>query len=85
MVTFQPDTPGETVVEANLTPAADGRTRLIVEERGFPLAEIAGHGGGWQLHAEDLSAYLGGHEPGDWQERWVELKPFYQALADDLT
>ncbi|MBF9073151.1 SRPBCC family protein [Streptacidiphilus fuscans] len=85
LVTFQPGTPDETVVEANLTPAGDGRTRLIVEERGFPLPEIAGHGGGWQLHAEDLAAYLGGHEPGKWPERWVELKPVYQALADDVS
>lgn len=85
LVTFEPGTPDETVVEANLTPAADGRTRLIVEERGFPLAELAGHGGGWQLHAEDLAAYLGGREPGEWQERWAQLKPAYRALADDLT
>ena len=84
LVTFQPGTPGETVVEANLTPVGDGRTRLIVEERGFPLAELAGHGGGWQLHAEDLAAYLGGREPGEWPERWVALKPDYQALAADL-
>lgn len=83
VVTFEAGTPGETVVEANLT-AVGERTRLIIEQRGFPVADIVGHGGGWQLHAEDLAAYLGGRKPGEWEERWAQLKPGYTALADDL-
>jgi uncharacterized protein YndB with AHSA1/START domain len=83
VVTFEAGTSGESVVEANLTAVGD-RTRLIVEERGFPLAEIVGHGGGWQLHAEDLAAYLEARKPGDWQDRWAKLKPGYKALAENL-
>lgn len=82
-VTFEPGTPGETVVEANLT-TVGGRTRLIIEERGLPLDHVPGYGAGWQTHAEDLAAYLAGRERGEWLERVKELKPRYQALAGDL-
>lgn len=84
MVTFEAGTPGENVVEANLTAVGD-RTRLIIEQRGFPLTDIVGHAGGWQMHAEDLAAYLAGREPREWRERWPELKPSYNAIADNLT
>jgi uncharacterized protein YndB with AHSA1/START domain len=83
-VTFKPGTPDETIVEANLT-AVGGRTRLIIEERGLPLEYVPGYGAGWQTHAEDLATYLAGRERGEWLERVTELKPVYQALADDLT
>lgn len=83
VITFEADTPGENVVEANLTAVGD-RTRLVIEQRGFPVTDIVGHGGGWQLHAEDLAAHLGGREPGEWRDRWAELKPGYEALADNL-
>jgi len=83
-VTFEPGTPDETVMEANLTPVG-GRTRLIIEERGLPLEDVSGHGAGWQAHVEDLAAYLAGREPGEWRERWMELTPAYKELAEDLT
>jgi len=82
-VTFEPGTADETVMEANLTPVGD-RTRLIIEERGLPVEDIPGHGAGWQAHVEDLAAHLAGRQPGVWQERWVELTPVYQAIAEDL-
>ena len=73
--------PGEapTVMEARLS-AEEVGTRLIIEERGLPLAEYADHGAGWQVHLEDLHAYLGGSEPGDWLVRWRELSGPYSAL-----
>lgn len=80
LVTMDPGTPDETVVEAVLT-AEGARTRLVVEERGIPLREIAAHGAGWQAHVEDLSAHLDGREPGDWRARLVALKPTYEELA----
>lgn len=82
-VTFEPGTPDEAVMEANLTPV-DGRTRLIIEERGLPLEEISAHGAGWQAHVEDLAAHLAGREPGVWHERWMELTPAYEELGKDL-
>ena len=83
VVTFLAGSPDETVMEANLAPVGD-RTRLIIEERGLPVAEVAGHGAGWQAHIEDLAAYLGGREPGPWHERWTELRPAYASIADDM-
>lgn len=83
-VTFEPGTPDETIVEANLT-AVGGRTRLIIEERGLPLGHLPGYGAGWQTHAEDLAACLAGGDRGEWLERMTELEPAYQALAHDVT
>ena len=83
-VTFEPGTAEQTVMEANLTPVG-GRTRLIIEERGLPLEDLSGHGAGWQAHVEDLKTHLAGREPGAWRERWTELRPAYEALAEDLT
>jgi uncharacterized protein YndB with AHSA1/START domain len=77
------DAEGETVVEAELTPAG-GHTRLVVEERGFPLGVVAAHGAGWQAHIEDLAAHLAGRPGGDWRARWRELTPAYREQAARL-
>ncbi|WP_439592924.1 SRPBCC family protein [Microbacterium sp.] len=77
--TQQPGEPS-TVMEARLSPEGDG-TRLVIEERGLPLAEYADHGAGWQAHAEDLHAHIDGTEPQDWVQRWRELSAAYFALA----
>lgn len=70
----------EQVIEATL--AADGdQTILIIEERGFPLSQLADHGAGWQVHIEDLAAHLTGRERCDIEARWDELLPAYQAQA----
>jgi uncharacterized protein YndB with AHSA1/START domain len=72
--------PFDEVIEATLT--ADGdQTVLVIEVRGIPLDKIAFYGAGWQIHAEDLAAYLAGRERGDTEARWDELVPPYQALA----
>lgn len=69
-----------TTIEAVLTSEGAG-TRLVIEERGLPLAEYADHGAGWQAHAEDLEALVAGGEPGSWLDRWRELSSAYSALA----
>ena len=76
---------------AGVTRAAAGRrvwfkghgtgTRLVIEERGLPLADLPGHGAGWQAHAEDLATYLSGRQPAPWRERWVELREAYEPLG----
>jgi uncharacterized protein YndB with AHSA1/START domain len=77
------DEDGETIVEAELTP--DGEyTRLVVEERGFPLNVVAAHGAGWQAHIEDLAAYLAGRPTSDWRARWQELSAAYNDQAAGL-
>ena len=63
-VTMSPGTPGQTVIEVTLAPDR-GRTRLIVEERGIPLAELPSHGAGWHAHVEDLAAHIHGGQAGD--------------------
>lgn len=80
VVTFAPGAEDETVMEANLASLGE-RTRLIIEERGLPLEDLAGHGAGWQAHVEDLAAHLGGREPSGWRDRWLELTPAYREIA----
>jgi uncharacterized protein YndB with AHSA1/START domain len=77
LVTMSPGQDDQTVIEATLDP--DGpQTRLVVEERGLPLGEVAAHGAGWQAHIEDLAAYLAGRPTADWRTRWTELAPAYR-------
>ncbi len=83
VVTMAPGTSEETVIEATLV-AEEDRTRLVVEERGIPIDELADHGAGWQAHVEDLTAHLDGRAAADWRVRWTALTPSYQDLAGDL-
>ena len=83
LVTMEPGTDDETAIEAVLSAVGDG-TRLVVEERGIPLDEIAAHGAGWQAHVEDLTSYLSG-AGSEWPARWAALAPDYQKLAAELT
>ncbi|MEP6631767.1 MAG: SRPBCC family protein [Lapillicoccus sp.] len=77
LVTLEQGSSDETRVEAWLT--ADGeRTRLVVEERGLPLDRAPDHGAGWQVHVEDLGAYLEGRATSTWHDRWVELQSDYR-------
>ena len=78
LVTMEPGGPGETVIEATLTPV-DGGTRLVVEERGIPVPELPVHGAGWQTHLEDLATALAGDTPGPWIDRVRALVPEYEA------
>jgi uncharacterized protein YndB with AHSA1/START domain len=79
VVTMEPETEDEAVIEAVLT-AEGERTRLVVEERGLPLDVLYKHGAGWQAHIEDLGGYLAGGE-SEWKARWQELTPAYQSLV----
>src|SRR5690242_15744803 len=75
--------PFDAAIEATLT--ADGdQTILVIEVRGMPLDKIAFYGAGWQIHAENLAAYLAGRERGDTEARWGELVPHYQNLAANI-
>ena len=75
--------PFDAVTEVTLT--ADGdQTILVIEVRGMPLDKIAFYGAGWQIHAENLAAYIAGRERGDTEARWAELVPPYQDLAASI-
>ena len=78
--TRQTGAPGENAIEATLTTDGD-QTILVIEERGMPIEHLADYGAGWQIHAEDLAAYLAGRERCDMRARWEELAPAYQELA----
>ncbi len=75
--------PYEEVLEAALTGNGD-QTVLVIEVRGMPLDAVAFYGAGWQIHAENLAAYLAGRERGDTEARWAELVPRYQDQAASL-
>jgi len=72
--------PYDEALDATLT--ADGdQTILVIEVRGMPLDAIAFYGVGWQIHAENLAAYLAGRTRGDTKARWDDLVPAYQELG----
>ncbi len=92
LLTGEPGTATATEIEAWLT--AEGTwTRLVVEERGLPVADLPLHGAGWQVHLEDLGRSLdvGGPAHADtwsadapataWGERWAEVAPAYRDAA----
>ncbi len=95
LVTAQPGADDETQIEAWLTPEGVGgsQTRLVVEERGLPLAQTHFYGAGWQVHLEDLARSLASDAPVHlagwseekaapaWQQRWTELTPAYQGTT----
>ena len=83
LVTLSPGQDDATVIEVRLFADAD-QTRLVIEERGFSLDELAVHGAGWQAHVEDLAVHLAGHDALDWRSRWTELTPAYRSLADGV-
>ena len=67
---------------AEVTLIADGgQTTVVWEERGLPVAYLAGYGAGIQVHVEDLGAYLAGRERCDAGARMGELSPAYEPLA----
>ena len=72
--------PYDQAIDATLTTDGD-QTVLVIELRGMPLDAIAFYGVGWQIHAENLAAHLGGRARGDAKERWDDLLPAYQELA----
>jgi uncharacterized protein YndB with AHSA1/START domain len=79
LLTMEPETEDEAQIEAWL--ATDGSmTRLVIEERGLPLAQLHFHGAGWQAHLEDLGRALAG-EQSVWKARWTELTPAYETMA----
>ncbi|QDP98410.1 SRPBCC family protein [Microlunatus elymi] len=79
LLTLEPGAEDQTQVEAWLSEEGS-QTRLVVEERGLPLANLHFYGSGWQAHLEDLGRSLVG-EPSVWHDRWTELTPAYQELA----
>ena len=78
LLTMQPGTDEEAVIEASLAREGD-QTRLVIEERGLPLDVLHFHGAGWQAHIEDLGRHLAGGE-SQWKARWEELTPDYEPL-----
>jgi hypothetical protein len=75
--------PFDGAIEATLTTDGD-QILLVIEVQGMPLDKIAYYAAGWQIHAENLAAYLAGHERGDTEARWNELVPLYQGLAANI-
>ena len=79
--TWEDDSPEQTsTIEVRLA-AVDGGTRLVVEERGIPLALVTSYGAGWQVHAEDLAAHVAGRARDEDSARWSDAVVAYRAIA----
>ena len=63
--------------EATLT-SVEGGTRLVIEERGVPVAQIPSYAAGWHVHAEDLAAHVAGQQRDEDEARWVDMVPIYR-------
>jgi uncharacterized protein YndB with AHSA1/START domain len=72
--------PFDSSIAATLTTDGDA-TILSIEVKGMELERIAYYGAGWQIHVENLAAYLAGGDRGDTEARWDALVPPYQELA----
>jgi uncharacterized protein YndB with AHSA1/START domain len=83
LLSRQPDQPDEQATEITLTTDGD-QTVLVWEERGMPVAYVAGYGAGIQVHVEDLAAYLAGRDRCDAGARMGELFPAYEDLAANV-
>jgi uncharacterized protein YndB with AHSA1/START domain len=66
--------PYDETLEATLAPDDDS-----------PLDAVAFYGAGWQIHADNLAAYVAGGETVDSQTRWDALVPHYRALAAHIS
>lgn len=75
--------PFDQSIEATLT-SDGGQTVLVLEIHGMPLDKVAFFGAGWQIHAENLAAYLADRAPGDRGARWSELVPAYVEMATSV-
>jgi hypothetical protein len=69
-----------TDVDIALT-AKSGETWLVVEIEGLPVEHLFAYGAEWQIHVEDLGAYLAGRDRADADARWSVLEPFYLELV----
>jgi uncharacterized protein YndB with AHSA1/START domain len=79
-----PDAPPfDSVIDVTLIPAGD-RTTLVVEISGLPLTKAAYYGAGWQIHTENLAAYVAGRPPAPEEPRFGELVPPYLEMAARL-
>ena len=77
LVTLSPGDEDETVVEAELM--ADGdQTRLVVEERGIPLADWPRTAPAGRPTSRTSVPTSRDAEAADWHTRWTELDPSYQ-------
>jgi len=56
-------------------------TTLVLEVRGLPLDLVWAYGAGWQVHLEDLGAYLSGQGSRNLPTRWDELEPLYRGIT----
>jgi uncharacterized protein YndB with AHSA1/START domain len=75
--------PFDSHIEALLHAGGD-MSDLVLEVRGFPVDKLATYGVGWQIHVEDLGAYIAGRRLPDAEARWTTLAPHYHQLAMDL-
>lgn len=72
--------PGEpdSVLRIELAPA-DGGTTLKLNHRLLPADQAVGYGAGWHAHLDQLAEVVTDQPISDWNERFSELLPLYQA------
>lgn len=73
------ETGDASTMEAKLEGSVDG-TRLVIEESGVPVQQLAAYGAGWQVHAEDLAGHVAGEDRDEDPARWRDMAARYRAV-----
>lgn len=79
VTTWDRDTGDASTMEARLEESAGG-TRLVIEESGVPVGQLAGYGAGWQVHAEDLAQHIAGEDRDEDSARWSDMVARYREV-----
>lgn len=79
VTTWDRETGDASTMEARLEGSAGG-TRLVIEESGVPVEQLAGYGAGWQVHAEDLAGHVAGEERDEDPARWRDMAAHYRSV-----
>ena len=79
VTTWDSETGDASTMEARLEGTADG-TRLVIEESGVPVGQLAGYGAGWQVHAEDLARHVAGEDRDEDPARWSDMVARYREV-----
>ena len=77
------DYPGEgsSRLRVELTATGDGTTALVLDHDRLDDADPVDYGAGWHVELEYLDAYLNGTAKPDFDERYAQLRPAYEAAA----
>ena len=71
----------DSIIRFELKELPHDQTHLTLVHRLLPEDQAIGYGAGWHAHLDQLASAVTGHDPIDWDERFMSLFGEYQANA----